>query len=268
MPSTPTLAEPFHWSEQAWGQALQCRELGEVSRHVFTTRQLQLSSLEGWAALASALGVVTGRVFRLKQVHGANVAVVSRRDRTPSWESPEADALISDDPSVALAIRVADCSPVLLADRRTGAAGAVHAGWRGTAAGIVGATVTAMREAFGTEPSDLVVAIGPTIGACCYEVGSDLVDAFAAKGHPRHLIDRWFQARPPRRGEHGRPALRLDIPTANRDQLILAGVLESHIHVAGLCTAEHLDVLTSFRAERENAVRLAGAIRPGLPHAS
>lgn len=265
MASLPALTEPFAWSQQPWGQALYCTALADVSRHVFTTRHLQLSSLAGWTSLASSLGVATGRVFRLTQVHGAAVVVISRRGRNPAWESPEGDALISDDPSLALAIRVADCSPILLADPRTGAAGAVHAGWRGTAAGIVGATVAALHDAFGTDPADLIVAIGPTIGACCYEVKPDLVDAFAAKGYPRHLIDRWFQARPARRGEPNRPALRLDIPAANRDQLILAGVPESRIHVAGLCTAEHLDLLTSFRAEQENAVRLAGAIRPGMP---
>ena len=82
--------------------------------------------------------------------------------------------------------------PLLLADPRTGAVAAVHAGWRGTAAGAATAALDALAREFGSRPEDLVVAIGPSIGACCYEVGSELVDAFAAAGHARHLIDRWF----------------------------------------------------------------------------
>jgi copper oxidase (laccase) domain-containing protein len=109
----------------------------------------------------------------------------------------------------------------------------------------------------------VVAAIGPSIGACCYEVGSDLVDAFAAAGHERHLIDRWFLAPAPPRGSRERPKLRLDVAGANRDQLVLAGVPEEQIHLSGLCTAMHLDVLTSYRAEKENASRLAGVIRAG-----
>jgi copper oxidase (laccase) domain-containing protein len=117
-----------------------------------------------------------------------------------------------------------------------------------------------MARAFDTRPVDLVVAIGPAIGPCCYEVGTDVVDAFAAAGHERYLIERWFLAPPPR-GETGRPALRLDVPGANRDQLILAGVPDARIHTTGLCTAMHLDVLTSYRAEKQNAGRIAGVIR-------
>jgi YfiH family protein len=180
----------------------------------------------------------------------------------------EGDALVSDDPSVALAVRTADCAPILLADAETGAAGAVHAGWRGTAAGIVSATIREMKEAFGTSPANLVVAIGPTIASCCYEVGPELVDAFAAQGHERYLIDRWFVSPPPRRGERSRATLRLDLIGSNRDQLILSGVPEGAIHACGLCTANHLDVLTSYRAEGGAAGRLAGLIRPpGRPGA-
>src|SRR5215510_14873043 len=124
-----------------------------------------------------------------------------------------------------------------MADRARGAVAAVHAGWRGTAARAAVAAVDAMAREFGTRPSDLVVAIGPSIGACCYEVGSDLVDAFAAAGHERYLIDRWFMTPRERR-------MRLDLVGANRDQLVLAGVREENIHACGLCTAMHLDVLT------------------------
>jgi purine-nucleoside/S-methyl-5'-thioadenosine phosphorylase / adenosine deaminase len=138
---------------------------------------------------------------------------------------------------------------------------AVHAGWRGTAARVAVAAIEALQGEFGSGPADLIVAIGPSIGPCCYEVGSELVDAFAGAGHERYLIDRWFLAPAPPRGSRERPTLRLDVPGANRDQLVLAGVPEDQIHLSDLCTAMHLDVLTSYRAERENAGRIVGAIR-------
>jgi polyphenol oxidase len=250
------------WREEPWGPALWCPPLGPAATHLFTTRHLPLSELAGWTQLASSAGVAPGRLLRLKQVHGASVVVVTKGATPPLFEPQDGDGLITDDPSVALAVRVADCAPILLADRRGGAVGAVHAGWRGTSASIVSVTLDAMRRAFGTAPEDVVAAIGPAIGACCYDVGSELVDAFAAHGHARHLIDRWFRARPARMDEEHAPPLRLDIAGANRDQLVLAGVPETHVHVVGLCTATHLDAFTSFRAERARAGRMAAVIRP------
>jgi hypothetical protein len=148
-----------------------------------------------------------------------------------------------------------------MADRVRGVVAAVHAGWRGTAARAAGAAVEALGREFGTRPADLVAAIGPCIGGCCYEVGTELVDAFAAAGHERHLIDRWFIAPPPPRPSREQPRLRFDVAGANRDQLVLAGVPEDQIHLSGLCTAMHLDVLTSYRAEKEKAGRQLGVIR-------
>jgi YfiH family protein len=169
--------------------------------------------------------------------------------------------LISDAPDIAIAVRAADCVPLLMADRVRGVVAAVHAGWRGTAARAAVAAVDALAREFGTSPADLVVAIGPSIGACCYEVGTDLVDAFAAAGHERYLIDRWFPSPPPARGSKDRAQLTLDVARANTDQLILAGVPEEQIYASGLCTAMHLDVLTSYRREKDKAVRIAGVIR-------
>jgi copper oxidase (laccase) domain-containing protein len=123
------------------------------------------------------------------------------------------------------------------------------------------ATIEAMTREFGSNPADLIVAIGPAIGPCCYEVGSDLVDAFAAAGHERYLIDRWFLTP---RGQ----TMRLDVVGANRDQLMLAGVREDNIHASSLCTAMHLDVLTSYRAEKEQAGRIVGVIRATTVHRS
>jgi YfiH family protein len=255
----PDLPETFYWTPSSWGVVLKCRPLDMVARHFFTTRDLDLSSPIGWVQVGDELGV--SRVATLVQVHG-NAVVPVHRDTVSLLEGREGDALVSDDPEVAVAVRAADCVPLLLADPESGAVAAVHAGWRGTAAGAAGAAVRSLARDWGARPEDLVAAIGPSIGACCYEVGSELVDAFAAAGHPRHLIDRWFLAPPGGRGNRSAAALRLDVAGANRDQLILAGLREEHVFMCGLCTAMHLDVLTSYRAEKDKAGRLSGVIAP------
>jgi YfiH family protein len=255
----PHVQEPFYWTQESWGAALRCRALDPVAPHLFTSRQLSLSSRDDWDAAARAVGAF--RLLSANQVHGRDVVVHSRRSAV-SGSRPDADALVSDDPLVGVSVRAADCVPLLLADSRTGAVAAVHAGWRGTAAGVTSAAVETMAREFGTDPSHLVAAIGPSIGSCCYEVGPELVDAFASAGHGRHLIDRWFVATPPPRGSRERVPLRLNVAGANRDQLVLAGVREENIHLSALCTAMHLNVLTSYRAERDRAGRIAGVIRP------
>ena len=256
--SLPPVPDSFYWTDAPWGAALRCRPLDVLAPHLFTTRQLKLAHASDHDQLAWAVGAE--RVATLTQVHGAAVCVI-RRDSVAPESRPEADVLVSNAPGIAVAVRAADCVPLLMADRATGAVAAVHAGWRGTAARAAVSALNAMAREYGTHPQDVVVAIGPSIGPCCYEVGSELVDAFAAAGHERHLIDRWFSTPPPPRGSRGRPQLRLNIGGANSDQLILAGVPPEQIHDVGLCTAMHLDILTSYRAEKENAGRIAGVIR-------
>jgi len=256
--SLPPTSDAFQWTTESWGAALRCLPLGIRARHLFTTRQLELSSPLHVRALAEA--VDARAVAMVNQVHGREVVVVRKGSPIPD-RRPEADALISDAPEVAIAVRAADCVPLLMADRVRGVVAAVHAGWRGTAARVSVAAVDALAREFGTRSNDLVVAIGPSIGACCYEVKPDLVDAFAAAGHERYLIDRWFLSPPPPRGSMTRAPLTLDVPRANLDQLILAGVPEDQIYSSGLCTAMHLEVLTSYRKEKEKAGRIAGAIR-------
>lgn len=255
--SLPAASGAFEWTDEPWGAALRCRPLGAIAPHVFTARLHDVTP-ERLRSLAASVGA--DDIAMAKQVHGRVVIVV--RGRRPASEAqPEADVLVSDARRTAVAVRVADCVPLLMADRVRGVVAAVHAGWRGTAARAAVAAVEALGREFGTRPADLVAAIGPCIGGCCYEVGTELVDAFAAAGHERHLIDRWFIAPPPPRPSREQPRLRLDVAGANRDQLVLAGVPEDRIHLSGLCTAMHLDVLTSYRAEKEKAGRQLGVIR-------
>ena len=203
--------------------------------------------------MAAAAGVDPTRLRLVRQVHGADVAVC-RTGGPPPRLLPEADAIVCDDPTVAVAVQVADCTPVLLADRRTGAVGAVHAGWRGTMLRAASRAVDAMRDAFGTEPRDLVAAIGPCLGPCCGEVGPEVVEAFRAAGHDGGALERWFAP-----GASGRPYL--DLWRANGDQLEAAGLEPAGIYVAALCTKSHAALLHSYRVHGACAGRMAAVIR-------
>jgi len=262
----PDLPASFAWTQTPLGVVLKCLPLDTIAPHLFTTRSVAISSPDEWKTVAELIGAAD--TVTLNQVHGREVVTIRRDVEAGSTgpglhARPDADALVSNDPRVAIAVRAADCVPLLLADTKTGAVAAVHAGWRGTAAGVASAAVETLTRDFGVQPQNLVAAIGPSIGPCCYEVGSELVDAFAAAGHPRHLVDRWF-SRPKREADASRrqgEKLYLDVPGANRDQLVLAGVPEDQIFLSGLCTALNLDVLTAYRVEKAQAGRIAGVIR-------
>jgi YfiH family protein len=170
-----------------------------------------------------------GQLATLKQIHSAScVAAEGRRGILG-----QGDALLENMPGSVVAVKTADCIPILLADERRRAVAAVHAGWRGTAARIVAGAVAAMQERFGTDPGDLHAAIGPGIGKCCYEVGPEVSAQF---------------------GEQGR--VRLDLAAINRAQLIDAGVTEARIYASNLCTMCRADDFESFRRDGEAAGRL------------
>ena len=147
----------FEWREAAGGRALVCVALEPYASHLFTTRAWRLGAAgdgdraAAWHELAGAMGVDQAHLARAHQVHGATVIARRAGDRPapPGEALPHADILISDDPSFALAIQTADCVPLLIADRLTGAVAAAHAGWRGLAAGVPGATVAALGREFG-----------------------------------------------------------------------------------------------------------------------
>jgi YfiH family protein len=230
---------------------LECVPLGEIARHGWTTRDLKLEGADErcgveWASLAAGENVGQGDLVRLRQVHGA--AVVSERDG-----DSEADAIVSADPTRLLTVKVADCLPLLIADRRTGVVAAVHAGWRGTASGIARAAVERMRTRHGSSPEDLVAAIGPAIRACCYEVGPELRDAFASNGATPEQLARWF-------GPGRADRLQLDVPLANVEQLLAAGIPSGQVHDSGLCTACHPAHFYSYRRDKGLAGRIIGFV--------
>jgi YfiH family protein len=187
-------------------------------------------------------------MLRPRQVHGdAVVVVASTPADSPDACAAEADIIMTNGPGVAVAVQSADCVPLLLHDPASGAVAAAHAGWRGTAAGAAQSAVRAMGENFGTNAADLIVAIGPSIGPCCYRVGDELLGRFGPAGR------RWFYRQA--------DGWMLNLWNANRDQLIEAGVRSPNIHIAELCTATHPEVFESYRRDGPAAGRLAAAIR-------
>ena len=192
--------------------------------------------------------------MRVKQVHGNSVRIL-KKGAVPDDAAnvrPDGDAVVSNQPGLALAVMVADCNPILVVDPKRGAAAAIHAGWRGTCARVGPAAIDTMRREFGSDPSDLIAAIGPSVGPDDYEVGESLIDAFATAGHSNADIDRWFI--------RSKPKPHLDLWKANRDQLAAAGLRADHIYICGLSTVSHPDVFDSYRIAGEKAGRMAGII--------
>jgi YfiH family protein len=252
--SPPQPSGAFEWAQAPWGRVLRCRPLFDVAGHFFTAADLRLDAGSAeWGDVAALAGVDAGRLLLLHQVHGA--AIVVARPSGGPWTPPQADGVLCDDGDAAVGVRVADCAPILVADRRRPAVAAVHAGWRSTMRRIGPAAVERMAREFGSRPGDLVAAIGPSLGPCCGEMGEEVVDAFRSAGHEPRAIDRWFV-----RTGGSRP--HFDLWAANAEQLRDAGVDPSAIHVSGLCTRTHAAVFHSYRAAGTRAGRMVAVIRP------
>jgi YfiH family protein len=188
------------------------------------------------------IGVDPAGLVVARQIHGVAVERVTRRERgrgalTPIV-LPEADALATDEPDVPLLAIFADCVPVVLVDPVRRAVAVVHAGWRGTVAGVVEAAVAALTAWYGSRPADLLAGIGPSIGPCCYEVGPEVAAAALAHHGPAVL-------RPGPTGD--RPAF--DLWAANQQALQRAGLTAERVATAGVCTRCHNHLYFSHRAE-------------------
>lgn len=256
-----TLPEPtgaFHWTQEGWGAALRCDPLLDVADHFFSTRQLDFRGSDeakrcGWSLVASAAGLTPSGILRPKQVHGRDV-IIARRGSSAPLEAPVGDIVATDDPAIAISVRVADCVPILIADPGTRAVAAAHSGWRGTAAGVATAAVRCLADSFDADPKGLVVAIGPSIGPCCYRVGREVVETFQKNGFREDLRARWVSAVADQQ-------YILDLWQANRDQLMDAGVAAENIHTCGLCTATWVDTFYSYRREGPGTGRVVALIK-------
>jgi len=179
------------------------------------------------------------------QVHGADVRVVHTiEDAKPAentlGETVHCDVIVSDAKGVLAGVKTADCVPILIGDPVTGAFAAIHAGWRGTLATAVIAGVERLVKDYDARPEDLRVAIGASAGPCCYEVGSEVIEAFSSK-----FVDGEKLFTPTRAGH-----ATVDLLKANRDQLISTGVKPDRIHIAPICTMCRTDLFFSYRQEK------------------
>ncbi len=224
---------------------------------------------------AQALRVIdaSGAPWPLIQVKQIHSSIVQRADGTAAGPLT-GDGLITNTPGLLLAVKTADCTPVLVVDARRRVVGAFHAGWRGTAARVVEKGVGEMRRQFGSDPSDLRAAVGPCIRKCCYVVGPEVEAEFESQfSYARELFHEVFNSnslhvRYPllflnqRAPGHGDPAseMHLDLVEANRRQLEDAGLAADHIEIIEGCTACDTTRFFSHRAEFGKTGRMMAAI--------
>lgn len=205
------------------------------------------------SALARAAGFDEQRLLTLTQVHGDRVLRVRGGDDPERVRTTRADALVTDDPDLFLAVKTADCVPVLLAHVREPVVAAAHAGWRGLVAGVIEATVREVADLAGAPRSELVAALGPAIGPCCFEVGPDVAETVARAVGSREVI---LQRRP-------RP--HVDLWGATLRRLIEAGIPRDRVELVGPCTRCAEAAFHSYRREGPGCGRQLSfiGIRPG-----
>jgi YfiH family protein len=241
---------------------------GGVSSGSYATLNLSLSVgddpacvLENRRRLATGVGAPPGDFVFARQVHGAGVRVVTQADRGAGAFSlddaiDDTDALVTTSPEVVLAILAADCVPVVLHDPVAGVLACVHAGWRGTVAGVTAAALAAMRD-LGTRPADVTAGMGPAIGADRYQVGADVHEAVTRSFGP--AAAEFIRPDPSAPGRW-----LLDLWAANRHALRRAGVPGARIHITDVPTGPVPGHFFSDRAERPcGRLALAARLRPG-----
>jgi len=223
-------------------------------RHFFGTRRhaVHLAYEVGTPAPAQEIEGV-GRSFwilSVKQVHGTDALVVDRALTSSDRFSGGWDALVTDQRGIMVAVRTADCVPVLMHDSKRKIVAAVHAGWRGAVAGIVGKTIAVMESQFGTVPDHVQVSIGPSAGVCCYEVDQTVLDKLpeACPDYQRVV-----------RGQRGGKA-HLDLKMLIREQARNAGIQQNSITCVNLCTICHEDLFFSYRREGKVIGTMVSAI--------
>jgi hypothetical protein len=212
-------------------------------------------------------------IVPLHQFHSDLIVQVGHSDINRQAPT-KADGQLTDKPGILIGVQTADCVPVLVADKKRRAVAAFHAGWRGTVSRIVEKGIGRMRLAFGSRPEDLVAAIGPGIGACCYAVGEEVFSAFTSQFHyAPELFYEVYDADPvrekypmlfltqraPGHSSIG-PSLHVNLIEANRRQLLAAGLRPGSIQSLGGCTQCHAEIFYSHRESRGHAGRMMAVI--------
>ena len=211
---------------------------------------------ENFTRFCAAVGADSGALVKNHQIHSDVIRPVTREDILPAPESPgvvEADGLVTDQPGVCLTIFSGDCIPVLLYDPHRRCIAAVHAGWRGTAAGAAARAAEAMIRDYGCHPKHILAAIGPGIGPCCFETHIDVPDGLrSGLGADAGSFIRPLS----RAGKFS-----VDLKGANAKWLERAGLDPSHIAICSACTACLLDVFWSHRVQGNRRGSMAAMIQ-------
>ena len=204
--------------------------------------------VEAQKSLASIIGTGCDKLIIPHQVHGKKVLVVDEHFMSLDKNDIEGylegiDAVMTNLKGVCVCISTADCVPVLIYDKRSGAVGAVHAGWRGTVQNIIDETISTMISVYGTQPKDCTAVIGPSISLDSFEVGDEVYDEFANAGFNMGRIAKRYPC-----GDDGvRTKWHIDLWEANRTQLLDSGLLPQSIEIAGVCTYKNYDKFFSAR---------------------
>ena len=235
--------------------------LGGVSEGYFSTMNMSFNKGDdfkrvekNYEILCSAVGIDKNNLVLSKQTHTANVRVVTAADRGTGYYKPsfeDIDGLITNEPDVALVTQYADCTPLLFCDPVKRVVATSHSGWRGTVQKIGAVTVEKMVAEFGCRREDIIAAIGPCIGRCCYEVDEPVYNAFSGIGLD---TDRFFTVKD---ASHWM----LDLREANRQILVESGIKNDNIDIADICTCCNHEELYSHRVLGEKRGNLAAIIQ-------
>ena len=230
-----------------------CTRMGGISKGNFIS--LNFSSREGdsaenvqqnWKILAAAFNLDVQQFFVVTQVHRDIILIIDQPVHDLISHQPhQYDAIITDQPGLAIGIKTADCVPIFFADKVKRIVGVAHAGWRGTALNIAAKLVDTFINRFSSQTNDIIAVIGPAIGPCCYQVDELVFNAMET----HKTRDSFFY--PCSKQGHWM----LDLPLANKLQIIGRGVLQENIYIADYCTSCNTDILYSHRGEGGNSGR-------------
>lgn len=203
---------------------------GEDAKNIIENRNILATQLQSTHTLNFIVA---------NQTHSDHIEII-KDDQTKGWHTAEdaikeCDALITNLPNVILSILTADCVPILLYDPKQKVIAAIHAGWKGTQAQIASKTVQKMKEVFGCQEQDIIAGIAPSIGRCCYEVGTDVAQHFFNTPQGFTGIGEKYM---------------LDLPYINKQQLLNVGLQEKHIEMSNICTACEVEHFFSYRKEK------------------